>query len=109
MKPLFQQFYNNIESIVYKTEVVPIKDQSIPVLDDRASDACRVVIEQFGEIGLDDGRSKRAATASLENRKPKIPKLTPMPDVTELELDILSALKQGNVSTSVYFYLSQGD
>lgn len=99
--PDLKQFYNNIESIVYKAEEVTLKDQTIPVLDDRASNACKDVIEHFGEVSLDAPKAKRAATVSQAAPKlPKIPKLTQNGD---LEIEILSALKAGKVCRRVIF------
>lgn len=100
--PLFQHYYNNIESIVYKTQEVPFTDMTIPEMDDRANEACRNVIEHFGEISLEDVRSKRPA-AKQENSQPKIRKLESNANALDLEVDILAAVKAGKVSSCTIY------
>lgn len=89
---------------MYKTEELALKDRTIPVLDDRAEAACRDVIEHFGEVSCEAPKGKRAATTqATQDQKLKVPKLSPVGD---LEIDILSAVRAGQVSRWLFIFIA---
>lgn len=93
--------------MVYKTETLELKDQTIPEVNDRILDVCRAVVDQFGQVSLNASKPKRAANSTTgETQKAKIPKLTE--DDADLEIEILSALKEGRVSRRLFIEMHSG-
>ena len=73
-------------------------------MNEKANEAFKAVIEQFGEVSLVAPKGKRTATtAKSQAPKPKLPKLTATEGSgLDREEEILEAIKSGKVGSDHY-------
>lgn len=82
---------------MYETEQLELDDRTIPVLNDKAVDACKNVVNHFGAVSVELTKAKKTANAAVP-RPAKIPKLSQGVDVEHLETEILATVKAGLVT-----------